>query len=60
MPQRYDIREDGSGWTVFDIFTGEPVVISLVPQTGLDIQDAAELAELLDHKAFAGVRTLRQ
>jgi len=60
MPQRYDIREDESGWTVFDIFTGEPVVISLVPQTGLDIQDADELVELLDHKAFAGDRTLRQ
>jgi hypothetical protein len=60
MTQRYDIREDDAGWTVFDIFTGEPVVISLVPQTGLDIQDAVELAELLHHKAFAGDRTLRQ
>ena len=60
MPQRYDIREDREGWTVFDLFTGEPVVISDVPQTGLDIQDADELAELLDHKAFANNRTLRQ
>jgi hypothetical protein len=60
MPQRYDIREDREGWTVFDLFTGEPVVISDVPQTGLDIQDADELAELLDHKAFANDRTLRQ
>jgi hypothetical protein len=48
MPQRYDIREDREGWTVFDLFTGEPVVISAVPQTGLEIQDADELAELLD------------
>jgi hypothetical protein len=60
MPKRYDLREDREGWTVFDIFTGEPVVISAVPQTGLDIQDADELAELLDHKAFANDRTLRQ
>ena len=60
MSQRYDIREDREGWTVFDLFTGEPVVISDVPQTGLDIQDADELAELLDHKAFANDRTLRQ
>ena len=45
---------------MFDVFTGEPVVISDVPQTGLDIQDADELAELLDHKAFANDRTLRQ
>ncbi len=49
MPQRYDIREDREGWPVFDLFTGEPVVISDVPQMGLDIQDADELAELLDH-----------
>jgi hypothetical protein len=60
MPQRYDIREDWEGWTVFDLFTGEPVAISDVPQTGLNIQDADELAELLDQKAFANDRTLRQ
>ena len=60
MASRYDIREDNDGWTVFDIFTGQPVVIGLVPQVGLDIQDADELAELLDHKAFASDRALRQ
>ena len=60
MPQRYDIREDREGWTVFDLFTGEPVVISDVLQTGLDIQDADELAQLLEHMAFAHDRTLRQ
>jgi hypothetical protein len=42
---------------VFDLFTGEPVVISDVPQIGLDVQDADELAELLDHKAFANAWT---
>lgn len=60
MSQRYDIREDGEGWTVFDLFTGEPVVIDMVPQTGLDIQDADQLAELLDHPAMTRTRTLRQ
>lgn len=60
MPQRYDIRQDREGWTVFDVFTGEPVVINMVTQTGLEVQDAEELAELLDHKAFATERTLRQ
>ena len=45
---------------MFDVFTGEPVVIEMVTQTGLDIQDADELAELLDHKAFANERSLRQ
>ena len=60
MPQRYDIREDREGWTVFDLFTGEPVVISDVPQTGLDIQDADELAELLTWLADRGDRSVRQ
>ena len=60
MAQRYDIREDGEGWTVFDLFTGEPVVINMVTQTGLDIQDADELAELLDHPAMIADRALRQ
>ena len=60
MPQRYDMREDCEGWTVFDLFTGEPVVINGVSQTGLDIQDADELSELLDHPAMMKDRTLRQ
>jgi len=57
---RYDIREDSEGWTVFDLFTGEAVVINMVTQTGLDIQDADELAELLDHRTFKNERALRQ
>ena len=60
VARRYDIREDTEGWTVFDVFTGEPVVIEMVTQTGLDIQDADELAELLDHRALARERRLRQ
>lgn len=60
MSQRYDIRREVGGWSVFDIFTGETVVIEGVPQTGLDIQDADELAELLDHPAMAQDRRLRQ
>jgi hypothetical protein len=60
MRQRYSIRQDREGWTVFDVFTGEPVVIAMVPQTGLDIQDADELAELLDHPVMAKDPQLRQ
>lgn len=60
MSQRYDIRADSEGWTVFDLFTGEPVVIAMVPQTGLNIQDADQLAELLDHPAMMKDRALRQ
>lgn len=60
MTQRYDIRPDREGWTVFDLFTGEAVVIGQVTQTGLGVDDASELAALLDHKTLVGDRTLRQ
>lgn len=46
--KRYQIRADGLGWTVFDVFTGQAVVIHDLPQTGLKIEDAVELANLLD------------
>lgn len=45
---------------MFDIFTGRPVVIMEVPQVGLDIHDANELAELLEKPAMRGDRNLRQ
>lgn len=57
---RYDLRPDSEGWTVFDVWTGEPVVIELTPQTGLDIQDADELAELLTYRADRGIREVLQ
>ena len=60
MNERYDIKRDDEGFTVFDIFTGKPVVIMEVPQVGLDIQDASDLAELLDKPAMRADRNLRQ
>jgi hypothetical protein len=56
----YDIREDDTGWSVYDVWTGEPVVIGLTPQTGMDIQDADELADLLNLRADRGERTILQ
>ncbi|MDO9430542.1 MAG: hypothetical protein V4820_15765 [Pseudomonadota bacterium] len=60
MNERYDIRPDDECYTVFDIFTGKPVVIMEAPQVGLDIQDASDLAELLDRPAMRADRKLRQ
>lgn len=60
MNERYDIREDYEGWTVFDIFTGRPVVIANVLQVGLEIQDANDLADLLNKPALRADRKLRQ
>ena len=56
MQKRYDLREDAHGWTVFDRFTGWPVVLAGTEQSGLDIQDADEVAELLDRLADAKVK----
>lgn len=48
MLPRYDMRRDGGGWTVFDIWTGWPADIAGVKQVGLDIQDADDLVDLLN------------
>ncbi|KRA76342.1 hypothetical protein ASD89_01075 [Caulobacter sp. Root656] len=54
MASRFDLRKDENGWTVFDVFSGWPAVVHGVAQTGLDIQDAADLSELLDLIAQQG------
>lgn len=47
---RYDIRNEPhlGGWTVFDIFTGWPAVVDGVAQTGLDMEQADDLVDLLN------------
>lgn len=55
---RFDIREDDAGRSVYDVWTGETVVIGLEPQDGLDIQDADELADALNYRAMKGNRAL--
>lgn len=54
MQSRFDLRKDLEGWTVYDRFTGWPAVVAGVAQTGLEIQDADELAELLDRLSANG------
>ncbi len=48
MAIRYDIRKEANGWTVYDIWTGWPAIISGVPQTELLMDDADDLADLLN------------
>ena len=60
MIARYDLREDSNGWTVFDVWTGQPAVIHGVPQTGLEVQDADEVADLLTRLSDKGDRKVRQ
>lgn len=49
MTQRYDMRQDRDGsWSVIDIFTGQPVLVNERAMRGMDVQDADEMAELLN------------
>lgn len=55
MLERYAIRQDAKGWTVFDQWTGEPVTLTTLLQTGLTHQEAVELADMLNRRAGQGV-----
>jgi hypothetical protein len=57
---RYDLRKDLGGWTVYDVWTGQPVVIAGRMQTSLDRDDAAELVDLLNDQARRGNRIVLQ
>lgn len=51
---RYAMREDGTGmWAVYDIFTGLTAEVNGVPQDGLDIEQADDLVDLLNHEYIA-------
>jgi hypothetical protein len=49
MTARYDIRTEFNGWTVYDIRTELPAVINNSAQTSLALEDADDLADLLNH-----------
>jgi hypothetical protein len=54
---RFDVRANGScGWAVCDRFTSWPAPIAGVPQTDMDLEDALEIAELLNTMARNGQR----
>lgn len=60
MTERYDVRPDREGFTVYDVWTGEAAVIAMTPQTGLPREDADETAALLNLRARRGERALFQ
>ena len=45
----YDIEKRDDGWAVIDTRTGEVAVVNDIPQVGKDIEDADDLADLLNH-----------
>ena len=60
MRLRYDLRKDLAGWTVFDVWTGQPVVIGGRVQNCLEREDADELVSLLNDQARRGDRVVLQ
>jgi hypothetical protein len=54
MHGRYVIRPDREGFSVIDIWTGEPAVIAGVPQTGIAQDDADHTAQLPNRRAANG------
>ncbi|HLZ77160.1 hypothetical protein [Phenylobacterium sp.] len=58
--QRFALRRDRTDWTVYEVWTGEPAVIAMVPQTGLSEEDAQHTADLLNRRARNGDRSMRQ
>ena len=48
MDAPYDIRPDSNGWSVYDIATGAPATVDGFLQCGLTLEDADDLADLLN------------
>lgn len=48
MLARYDIRPEGNGWTVYDTSTCLPAEVNGAVQIGLTVEDADDLADLLN------------
>ncbi|GJE15225.1 hypothetical protein [Methylobacterium longum] len=46
-PTEYDIRQEGSGWTVYNTKTGKPVRLNDAAQVGLSREVATEILRML-------------
>lgn len=60
MSDRYLVRPDGGGFCVYDVWTGEPAVIAMTPQTRLSKDDAEHTASLLNTRVERGERKVLQ
>ena len=49
MTDRYALREEPTGmWTVYDVFTGQPAMVGDSAMVEMDIEEADDMAELLN------------
>lgn len=60
MDHRFAIRPDPEGFSVYDVWTGQTVVIAMAPQDSLSRLDAEHTAQMLNKRARAGDREVRQ
>ena len=52
MPVTYSVREEQDhSWSVIRDETGQPISLAGIPQTGLPLEDAGDLAERLTQMA---------
>lgn len=51
MEPRFVIRPDSEGYSVRDLWTGEPAILAATPQKGLSQEDAEHTAQLLNRTA---------
>ena len=56
---RFVLRPDPSGWTVFEVWTGKPAEIAGAPQRGLSDVDADHMVKLLNRRARGSDRSMR-
>jgi hypothetical protein len=56
---RYNVRPDAKGWTVFEAWSGEPVVLAQARQVGLSEVDAKHTADLMNRRAMSGDTSMR-
>ncbi|TAL34267.1 hypothetical protein [Phenylobacterium sp.] len=57
---RYAIRPDKSGFTVFVIWTSEPAIVGGAPQVGLSEEDARHTLGLLNEQSRRGDSSMRR
>ncbi len=53
MAERYVIRPDPAGFSVVDLWAGEPAMVAMARQSGLPQTDAEHIADLLNQRAAA-------
>lgn len=57
---RYALRRDAAGWTVYMVWTGEPAVAGGVAQKNLSEEDAKHMVSLLNAQARRGDSSMRR